>query len=609
MKLSSRFSLLFFVLALGVAVLLIVFWDALLDRTSRERAIRRLQAEDTLLAALVEPVFGDPAAVDRLVRSSGAELGARVTAIDASGRVISDSQVAPGDVPRMENHLHRPEVLEAARAGAGSSRRFSATLDRDFVYLAERIPKSGTIRGYVRVAFPIDELAAQDSETVWAGRAAIAASCLALFLVGHVASRRFAAPLRRVTEATLAVARGDLKRDPPDEDDPDAAALSDAVRRMKNSLLASLAAAESERRLTAAVFDRLPSGLVVVDGRREILQANAAFSRMLDVVDPAGRPLVDIVREPAVIALVDRALAAKGEQSIVWKRPGDTTWEVSVLPLEKSTRGRAVAIFRDVTPVARTESMRRRFVADVSHELRTPISSIAAAAAMDEIGVRSSCETSATNRRRIDSVRATGVTSRKIATARPRVLFSRGRTETSQVVSPGRFQTIDCSPFAARARSTSAITAGSRTMSTSGRPAGSTTSSIREKAALACRMSRRPSTTTRPEGSRSKTAAVRRLSDSAAAREARSEFFIRRTASERAAASGSSSSGGSRFRSPRATASVASVTRRSGAAKRREATWPTRKRAKHEAAMAARPAQTVSESCAERASTGNATRM
>jgi len=380
MKLSSRFSLLFGVLAFGVAVLLIVFWDALLDRASRERALRRLQAEDTLLAALAEPVFGDAGAVDRLVRSSGAELGARVTAIDAAGRVISDSQVAPADVSRMENHLLRPEVIEAGRAGAGSSRRFSATLDRDFVYFAERLPKNGATRGYMRVAFPVDALSAQDSETVWVGRAAIAASCFALFLVGHVASRRFAAPLRRVTEATLAVARGDLKRDPPDEDDPDAAALSDAVRRMKNSLLASLAAAESERRLTAAVFDRLPSGLVVVDGRRDILQANAAFSRMLDVVDPAGRPLVDIVREPAVIALVDRALAAKGEQSIVWKRPGDTTWEVSVLPLEKSTRGRAVAIFRDVTPVARTESMRRRFVADVSHELRTPISSIAAAA-------------------------------------------------------------------------------------------------------------------------------------------------------------------------------------------------------------------------------------
>ena len=380
MKLASRFSLLFGLLAVGVAIALVLEWGFLLDRVSKERAIRRLQAEDTLLAALVEPVFGDPAAVDRLVRSAGAELGARVTAIDATGRVISDSEVAPARVPAMENHLHRPEVAAAAHDGAGSSRRFSTTLDRNFVYLAERIPKSGPIVGFLRVAYPLDDLAAQESETLWWGRAAIAGSCLALFLVGHIASRRFAAPLRRVTDATLAVARGDLKRDPPDEDDPEAAALSDAVRRMKSSLLASLGAAESERRLTAAVFDRLPSGLVVIDGRREILQANVAFSRMLGVLDPAGRPLVDIIREPAVMGLIDRALASGAEQTTVWKRAADVTWEVGALPLDGGTRGRAVAIFRDITPIARTESMRRRFVADVSHELRTPIASIAAAA-------------------------------------------------------------------------------------------------------------------------------------------------------------------------------------------------------------------------------------
>jgi len=379
-KLSSRFSLLFGLLAIGVAISLILVWDVLLDRASRERAIRRLQAEDTLLAALAEPVFEDPAALDRLVRSSGARLRARVTAIDATGRVLSDSEVSPGDVPRMQNHLDRPEVIEAGRSGTGSSRRFSSTLDRNFVYLAERISVGGRIVGYMRLAFPLDDLAAEESNTFWWGRAAIVASCLALFLVGHVASRRFAAPLRRVTEATLAVARGDLKRDPPDEDDPEAAALSDAVRRMKNSLLESVAAAESEQRLTATVFDRLPSGLVVVDSRREILQANIAFSRMLDVLDPAGRPLVDIVRETEIVALFDGAIDFGREQSMIWKRSGEVTWEVSVLPLTRTARGRAVGIFRDVTPIARTEAMRRRFVADVSHELRTPVSSIAAAA-------------------------------------------------------------------------------------------------------------------------------------------------------------------------------------------------------------------------------------
>ncbi|HWC64493.1 MAG TPA: hypothetical protein VG777_00315, partial [Thermoanaerobaculia bacterium] len=181
MKTGSRYSLLFAALAAAVAVILVLFWDALLDRASRERAIRRLQAEDTMLAALAEPVFSDEAAIDRLVRSAGAELGVRVTAIEASGRVISDSQVGPADVPRMENHRLRPEVVEAAGRGTGSSRRFSATLDRNFVYLAERLPKTGPIRGFLRVAYPLDDLAAEESGTLWAGRAAIAASCLALF--------------------------------------------------------------------------------------------------------------------------------------------------------------------------------------------------------------------------------------------------------------------------------------------------------------------------------------------------------------------------------------------------------------------------------------------
>ena len=89
---------------------------------------------------------------------------------------------------------------------------------------------------------------------------------------------------------------------------------------MKNSLLASLSAAESEQRLTGAVFDRLPAGLVVVDARRQFLQANIAFSRMLEVADPAGRPLVDILREPDVIALFDAAIDAGRETSMVWKR-------------------------------------------------------------------------------------------------------------------------------------------------------------------------------------------------------------------------------------------------------------------------------------------------
>ncbi len=382
MKLSSRFSLLFGLLALGVAVLLNAFWGFLLDRASQARAIDRLSSECSLLARLAAPQFGDEAGLDAFVRSSGRTLGARVTAIRPDGRVVSDSEVPPAQVPNMENHANRPEIRDARAQGTGSSRRFSATLDLDFIYLADRVDAAGTTVGFIRLAYPLDRLQADESRTLSLGRAAIFGACLVLFLVGHLASRRFSAPLRRVTEAALAVSRGDLTRDAPEEDEPEAAALSEAVRRMKSSLLASLAAAETERKLTAAAFDRLPSGLVVIGEKSEIVQANSAFSKMLECPDPAGRPLVDVVRDPRVHELFREAIDSDSsrEETFVWKRPNEVTWEVDVLPLPRGTRGRAVGIFRDVTRLARTEAMRRRFVSDVSHELRTPVASIAAAA-------------------------------------------------------------------------------------------------------------------------------------------------------------------------------------------------------------------------------------
>lgn len=379
MRLSSRFSLLFAVLALCAAAALMTVWGNLLDRASMERAVSRLKAEDEFLAEIAAPLYSRPAELDAFVRASARALGARVTAIDESGRVLSDSDVAPERVPAMENHASRPEVRQAVSSGSGESLRFSATLDLDLLYLARRVVFAGRPVGILRIAYPLELFHAEESATLWWGRAAIAASCSLLFLVGHIASRRMAAPLRRVTAAALAVAGGDLKRDPPEEDEQEAAELSRAVRRMKASLLASLDSAEGERRLSSAVFDRLPSGLVVVGERGEIVQANPAFVRMLDFAGPAGRPLIDIVREPAIHRLFEGVACAGNEETLVWERPGEETWEVTVLALPRGTRGRTLGLFRDVSVLQRTEAMRRRFVSDVSHELRTPVASISAA--------------------------------------------------------------------------------------------------------------------------------------------------------------------------------------------------------------------------------------
>lgn len=59
----------------------------------------------------------------------------RVTFIDANGVVLSDSNY---DFKKMENHGNRPEIVEAKKKRFGVNLRFSHTLQKDFLYVANR---------------------------------------------------------------------------------------------------------------------------------------------------------------------------------------------------------------------------------------------------------------------------------------------------------------------------------------------------------------------------------------------------------------------------------------------------------------------------------------
>ena len=79
----------------------------------------------------------------------------RVTLIDQSGQVISDSQA---DAAKMDNHLNRPEVQQAAKTGYGKASRFSATLQESMLYVALPMKDNTAAKGYIRLARPLAEV-------------------------------------------------------------------------------------------------------------------------------------------------------------------------------------------------------------------------------------------------------------------------------------------------------------------------------------------------------------------------------------------------------------------------------------------------------------------
>ncbi|MGH9368341.1 MAG: HAMP domain-containing sensor histidine kinase, partial [Thermoanaerobaculia bacterium] len=269
-----------------------------------------------------------------------------------------------------------PEVRQARERGVGSARRFSSTERQDRLYFARRLSDGSVLRLSVGRA----QVREMKRPYLWSARLAIGLACLALFLIGRFASKRFAQPIAALTQAASAIAAGEPGRELPQAGGEEVQLLGASLRHMKESLERSAERADAERRLTAMVFEQLPDGLVVVDSRLHVMESNACFARLIGVPAPAGRALYDLLRHRGLYELFETTLRTRETVEKTVRLADDIVWQVTVVALPEGSRAAAVGVLRDVTRLERTESMRRTFVADVSHELRTPIASIAAAA-------------------------------------------------------------------------------------------------------------------------------------------------------------------------------------------------------------------------------------
>ena len=376
MKLRSRFTALFAVLAAATIVVLVLVSDAIVSRVAARRVSERLARELEHLSDDMARGGIPPGTRDEVLRSTAKQLDCRVTYVAADGRVLDDSDLIPADVPGMENHAHRPEIEEALRSGIGSARRESPTEGRQMLYVARRLPDGSVLRLAVSDA----RLREVELGYLWAMRAAIACACVLLFLIGSAASRRFSQPIADLTRSASAIAAGDFARDLPHAGGEEVQLLSSAVQRMKDSLNTALERAEGERRLAAMVFETLPDGLVVVDAKLRVLESNGRFADMAGVPAPAGRGIYELLREKPLYECFETTVRTGEASERIVRLPDERIWQVAVVPLPGGHRAAAVGVLRDVSRLEKTESMRRTFVGDVSHELRTPIASIAAAA-------------------------------------------------------------------------------------------------------------------------------------------------------------------------------------------------------------------------------------
>lgn len=374
---------------------LAAFWPALaalatagvllgwfLPRLIRQSAAAELVQTTSLLA---------PAAAERVIASTPGELqefaiasvrgtSFRLTLIDATGRVLADSAKSAAEIPAIENHADRPELRAAMAGGTGSHVRRSETTGVPYVYAARSLGLRGGGVAVLRLAQPLEDLAAVLGRLSWALGVAALAALASVALVSWWLSARLFRPLGEVISGAERLAAGNLEHRVPVPPAPEIATLAVAVNRLAERIGDQVAAAEAERDHLRTILASMSDGVLVTAADGRAVLANAAFRELFGLSgEVAGSTPLELARQPVLENLVRTAIGGgAGESgSIELHAPERRTLALTSTPLAApGGRGGAVVVARDVSAFTRLAETRRDFVANVSHELKTPLAAI-----------------------------------------------------------------------------------------------------------------------------------------------------------------------------------------------------------------------------------------
>jgi two-component system phosphate regulon sensor histidine kinase PhoR len=348
-----------------------------------------LDARTNLVAYGLTPLLRaspSPASLSQLrlvVRELSAQALARITVVSHDGRVLADSAVADHELPAVENHRSRPEIVQALVAGRGRDIRISHTTGERTLYLAVAVkdpsrPDSSVI---LRLGMPMAQLDQEIKKLQRSLTIAFSSAFLISIAFSIWLARSITQPLSDIATVAQQLVAGipgiRIQTTARDE----VGLLADTLNRMTDQLGTKIRELSEDRAQLLAMLISMVEGVMVLDYRGIVLQVNPALERMLNVSgsDARSRNYTEVIRHPQLIELTSTVLKTRmGQGDEITLAPTGQCLQVeaSVAGGQRENEACVVLVFHDITELRRLEKIRKDFVANVSHELRTPLTSI-----------------------------------------------------------------------------------------------------------------------------------------------------------------------------------------------------------------------------------------
>jgi two-component system phosphate regulon sensor histidine kinase PhoR len=367
-----------FLTAVGIAGLALAISTTLVS--IRLRTAMRSDLESGLVrqAELAGALLSDrPDMVDATgeAHALGQRIQSRVTFIAEDGHVLGDSEVARADLPSLEDHNTREEVIAARARGTGTGVRLSHTTGIETMYAAARVRHSPV--SVVRVALPLTVVEERIGAIERLALVGFGAAILVALGVAWATSALLSRRLRGIAAIATRYSRGDLAPPIRDYGDDEIGAVARALDGSVQELGRRLEDTARERAHMTSILGSMFEGVLLINSAGRLVLTNAAMQRMLRLPpDAVGRQFLEVVRHPDIANQM--AAVLRGEpvapREVQLDRDPDKTYLANIVRVEDA--GGAVLVLHDVTDLRRADRIRRDFVANVSHELRTPLTAV-----------------------------------------------------------------------------------------------------------------------------------------------------------------------------------------------------------------------------------------
>lgn len=291
----------------------------------------------------------------------------RITIIQNDGTVLYDSDANPES---MENHLYRPEILEAQKSGTGMATRFSNTVGADMLYVASYYNYY-----FIRTA---KSMATINTLIESITRNIVMAGLFILVIsigVTAIFTTAFTKPIKDSLQFINAFFNGNLNARILNYKDDEMGYLQKSMNQLADNIQQRINELTNEKNKLFLIIESIHDPIALIDEDKKIVIFNKAFSNCFEYPENmTGKFYFTVIRHSELNAKMYVAFSQK--QKISFEETiGGKNFQIFIYPFAEPATG-ILLLMHDVTEQKRIQQLKSDLVGNLSHELKTPISII-----------------------------------------------------------------------------------------------------------------------------------------------------------------------------------------------------------------------------------------